>query len=161
MKSSAEPCQKHWILGKAALIKPVLEGETALIKSVLEGHHSKEGLTLELQVQTLGQLLWDESLQPLCHVQPPTLPRYSKLQSKQGKLLWLLISLSATCLCKHPNPELPLPFSSLLSALSDLPGTRLASSEGWSTGAWEDNIPPCLPDLQQLLVEIAKYKIPA
>lgn len=36
---------------KAALIKPILEGETALIKSVLEGDHSKEGLTLELQVQ--------------------------------------------------------------------------------------------------------------
>lgn len=37
---------------KAALIKPILEGEMALLKSVLEGDHSKEGLTLELQLQT-------------------------------------------------------------------------------------------------------------
>lgn len=52
MKSSSAFSQNldFW---KAALIKPVLEGETALIKSVLEGDHSKEGLTLELQVQTL------------------------------------------------------------------------------------------------------------
>ena len=137
--------------------------EAALIKRILEGEHSESGLTLELWVQTLLGLALCEMIN-CCHF---AMCNHHRCQGLQN----LRTSRANSCGCRsasqqhaHVTAQVKYwapTFLLIPSLCSVWHPWDLTSSGQLSTRAWENYMPLCLPDLWQLLLETATYKIPA